>query len=321
MPDFTLLQAPYLQPVLTVLVVSLLDRIWVWPDKFNPLTFARLLANRMAGKVNKDRSHSVMQQRTSGSLALLVLLLPLATLLLILLSFASFPFFFDALLLLIAIQFQGIRQRTSKVSRCLHRQQKALARDALAPLVLRETSNLSPLGIAKASIESLLLRYTYQYVCVVFWYLLLGGVAALCYRLLLEFSWCWNKKHRQFNHFGHPAAAMLTLLQWLPIRLSAASFALAEGIAGAWRGAKQRKVNQRSFLLAIIGGALGIELSGPVYYDKQKIRLPKLGGPRQVRHGDIQRALQACWRSQFILLVLSLLLATLLYAALNQGLI
>ena len=103
-------------------------------------------------------------------------------------------------MLLLALRFQDISKQTRRVSAALSKQQKMLARHALSQIVLRETQKMSPLGIVKANIESLLLRYSYQYCSVIFWYLLTGGVGALIYRLVYEVSLCWNNKLARFDY-------------------------------------------------------------------------------------------------------------------------
>ena len=313
---------PSLQVFWLLLICVLTEKLFAWPDKYHPLSLARLLATGMALKVNPYGRASHSQQRISGAMAVLVLLLPQAAITSFIINIAEYPFFFDALLLLMALQFQPFMDKGRKVSKLLASDKKALARDVLASMSLRETDKLSPLGIAKGTIESLLLRFNYQFTNVLFWYLLLGGVAALSYRLLYEFSHCWNTKLIRFQHFGYPAAYLLHLVQWLPNRLTLVAMALAENISGAWQGYKSLSGNYtaQSLLLAVPGGALGIQLGGPAYYEGRKVRSILCGGQRQVRHTDLQRSLQLLVKTQLMLLALCLVVAALSYfVALRYG--
>jgi adenosylcobinamide-phosphate synthase len=316
-----LLTHPALQTVWVLLMVVMIDHIWAWPDKYHPLSFAKLLAIRMADKVHplhshKDPRRSEMQQKISGTLGFLVLLAPFMTILAIFISFAEFPIFFEAVLLLMAIQFQVIVKQSCKISDALAKQKKALSRHLASNIVLRETDKLSSVGIAKANIESLLLRFNQQFFTVIFWYFIFGGVGALTYRLLYEFSHCWNTKILRFTYFGSPLAQLVALLQWLPVRLAALAFILGQDIIAAikaYRNLPKHK-NTRTLLLNLQGGALGIELSGPTYYNSVKVRAPRCGGERIVRHMDIKRTISAVQKAKVIILVMSFLLGTILYA-------
>ena len=281
----TLLTHHWLQPLWILFLVVMLERFLPWPDKIHPLTLVRLLATNMARKVHSDSTASVYQQKISGSLAVLVLVLPVMIIFATLITLAEFPQFFEALLLLIALQFQNVIKTYRALTRALKKEQKALARNLLSAMVLRQTDKLSPLGVAKAAIESLLLRFNYQFGTVIFWFLLAGGLGAFCYRLLFELSQCWNTKLERFQHFGQPAARLTALLAWFPSRVTAYCLALVENISGAFKARNflQKGDNSHFKLLALKGGALSIELGGPVYYQDVKRRFKKVGGPRQVR--------------------------------------
>lgn len=315
-----LILAPVFQPLWVMILVMLIERLWFWPEAYHPLSFFRLLANSMARKVNKANDNSQVQQLISGSLAILVLLVPIILILLVLTNLAEFPIFFDGLLLLISLRFSPILAGNKKLAQALKEDKKALARNILNPFVLRETDKLSPLGIAKATIESTLLRFSYQYCGVLFWFLLLGGTGAFAYRLIFEFAQVWNTKLARFRYFGKPAARLLVLLSWLPVRVAALCMAVSENFSGTFKALRQsgRQHSQHAALLAMHGGALSIELGGPAYYDGQKIRLPKVGGQRAVRFDDLSRTRFAIFKAKLVFLVFVIMISALLFAA-RQG--
>ena len=138
----------------------------------------------------------------------------------------------------------------------------------------------------------------------------------MAYRLLYEFSHCWNTKILRFTYFGSPLAKLVVLLQWLPVRLAALALILGQDISAsikAYRSLPKHK-NTRMLLLNLQGGALGIELSGPTYYNNVKVRSPRCGGERVVRHIDIGRTISAVQKAKVIIMVVSFLLGTILYA-------
>ena len=317
MPEsLPLILSPVFQPVWVMFLVMTIERLWHWPDAYHPLSFARLLATNMARKVNKQNENGHVQQLISGSLAIFVLLLPLVLILAIFTTMAEFPLFFDGLLLLIALQFSPLLSRQKKIANAIKLEKKALARNLLTPIVLRETDMLSPMGIAKASIESLLLRFNYQYCAVLFWYLICGGTGALAYRLIYEFSQVWNTKLKRFRYFGKPAASLVWLFSWLPARIAAWSFAIGENIGGAFKGIRRLsgKISQHQILLALQGGAMTFELGGPAYYEGKKVRLMKVGGQREIRFDDMARTRMSINKSILVICVLVIFVMAMIFA-------
>lgn len=314
-----LLSQPALQTLWIVLVVVLAEKLWVWPDKYHPLSFFRLLASRLADKVHPGLHHTPYQQRLSGSLAPLVLLAPILICVGLFIGLAEYPQFFDALLLYLAIRFQPILQTMRHVQGALAANKKALARDFSRALLLRETHLLTSMGLSKAVIEAGLKRFLYQFCTPLFWFLLFGGIGALSYRLLYEFSQVWNPKQLRFQYFGAPLSGLCRLLQWLPARLGMLALVAAEQPLGAMRAKRRLSggVSAPTRLLAYAGGALGVELGGPAIYDGRKRRWPKVGGMREARVQDIALTRHALLKAQAILLTL-LMLGNALYLALGQ---
>jgi len=298
-------QSPLL-PIGMLVSVMLLEKLLNWPAQAHPLTLLNSMAITMAAKVHSDPKSAVSQQRISGILAIVVLSLPIAFIVGAVLTFAEFGFFFDGLLLLIALHFQPVLDGSKKIEGALKNHKKALARYQLSRFTLRESESLSELGICKAAIETLLLRFCYQYMSVIFWFFIGGGIAALLYRFVYEMSHTWNIKLDKYQHFGRPVSWLSLLLQWIPVRLTAILFIVAVNISNAFKAIKKQKGNAstHTFLLTFMGGALNVELGGPAYYNRRKIRLPKCGGTRTVELSDIAKARLAIYQTQGLFIAL-----------------
>lgn len=303
---------PQLQTVWLLLIVAWIEKLWRWPARYHPLSFFRLLATRLAAKVNPS-GHSIGQQRLSGSLAPIVVLTPILVCIGLFIYLAEFPAFFDAFLLLMALSYQPVLDAMGKIQRALVGNKKSLARNIAQPLVLRDTAQLTTMGLSKAVIESGLLRFYHQYAAVLFWYLLLGGLGALTYRLLYEFSQVWNVRQAEFRYFGAPLAWVCRWLQFFPSRLSMLLLLMLQPPKKGSRASIQQGAQRtpRVTLLAYSGAALGIQLGGPAFYNGHKVRLPKCGGERQAEAADIQTARIAIVKIQWLLIVLSALLSAL----------
>ncbi len=301
----TLLSEHFL-PFWVLLLVVLIEHYLPWPDKFHPITFIKILAKGMQAKVLFAERNSKRQQKMSGALACIVLLLPFCSILIVIKYFSEYPIFFEALMLLVALRFKDITKQTRRVTAALSKQQKMLARHALSQIVLRETQKMSSLGMVKANIESILLRYSYQYCAVIFWYFISGGMGALTYRLIYELSLCWNNKLPKFRHFGRPVRHVVNILQWLPSKLACLSIVLVVNINQGTKALFQRISYQCNhlFILNLCGASFGIELGGPAYYEQRKVLSSKCGGNRPVILSDNIRAIAATNRATWVWLTL-----------------
>src|SRR6185312_15082077 len=128
---------------------------------------------------------------------------------------------------------------------------------------------------------------------------------------------------RERDRFGWPARALLAVLDWLPARLTALSFAVVgdfEDAIACWRTQAHRWANEEGgvtigVLLAAGGGALGVRLGGP---------LATIGGDREYRPevgtGDtvepdlLPSGVGLVWRA-LLLWLLMILLLTVAYVA------
>lgn len=298
--------------LIIVLCVMIIDRVWRIPSQAHPLTLYRMLVTNLALKVCPSQTAPVSQHYISGTLGIVVLTVPFIIVTAFILSVAEFDWFFDTLLLFICLNFYSVRWQYKLVIQALTGGKKLLARERLSSLVARQTASLSDIGIAKAAIEGYLLRFLQQFVGVLFWFLVAGPLAALTYRLLLEFRWQWHRKIQKFGRFSLPAYWLSQAMLWLPYGIGLMLIVLTTSPIGAIKGLKN--ASQRdltSLILAAFGGGMDVQLGGPAVYDGLKIRHQRVGGERQVRLSDLTYTLRAINRATWlIMIVLTLLLIT-----------
>jgi adenosylcobinamide-phosphate synthase len=213
------------------------------------------------------------------------------------------------------MQYSGVNKSVNAIELALKNQKKQLARDQLQTLVLRRTAPLSSLGIAKASIETATLRISHQQVSVMFWFICVGPIFALAYRLCYEASQTWNIKLPTFHRFGWMAAQICLILQWLPTRLYGILLALLSlSMPPAILFKRLFSFNSLmqsngGFLLSAAGLALNRHLSGAVIYDSQKCRRVKYLGRQEPNVEDIKTAQGANTKAFFAMLVIMLLIS------------
>jgi len=166
------------------------------------------------------------------------------------------------------------------------------ARRVLASWRGRNVSELTSEDVARLAIERGLADAYRQVFAVIFWFVILPGPAgAVLYRAAALLAEEWGAMTpgveptpltQARDEFGRPARRLLALLDWIPVRLTALSFAIVgdfEDAVACWRTqahlwAKEDGGPAMGVLLASGGGALGAQLGGP---------LPVLAGEPDVR--------------------------------------
>ena len=240
-----------------------------------PLRFFQFYCQQLSNKVNKV-NNTEKQQSISGLVAIVVTLLPLVVILWIFADFVALTVIWHGLLLYLALGHFNLAQVNKNIAQALVSNQHYLAKQALKPLVLRETDQLSSVGLSKAAIEMQLLRTLQQGYSIAFIFLVIGPLAALSYRLLLEMHYRWNPKLTEFYHFGYYANVFVSTCTWLPVRLFSLLLllsSLGHNFLLFWRLSKgyffQLNNNMAILLLAL---NLEVKLGGVAMYHQEKLR-------------------------------------------------
>ncbi|OBP15920.1 hypothetical protein A5320_00290 [Rheinheimera sp. SA_1] len=296
-----LLQHPWLQQPLLLWLVIVLSSLLPLPASYQPLVLFRILASRLASRVNKTAYPSA-QLKLSGSLAAVIAIAPWLLLAWAFTLLSQMPQLWHSLLLYLCLDWQTVRQHALQIQASLEKQQLSLARDQLQPLVLREVRLMSEVGVSKACLESLLFRLATQWTSVLLWFLAAGVEGAIAYRLLQELQQQWNPKQSQFQHFGKPVAAIVAVLNWPGMLLTGTVLALLVSLRQSRQYLKFASDGYFSFparwLLAAGAAALNRNLAGPVYYQGQKIRRVRIGPALEPKAADISLLLKLCRQYQ-----------------------
>jgi adenosylcobinamide-phosphate synthase len=204
------------------------------------------------------------------------------------------------------------------------------ARRSLAAWRGGYTADLSSADIARLATERGLVEAYRQVFAVLFWFTVLPGPAgAVLYRASVLLAQAWHGAEpgdddetpiaRARAAFGAPAGKLLWLLDWIPVRLTALSFAVVgdfEDAAWSWRTQAKSWAGEEGgwpmgIVLASGAGALGVELGGPVAVPGAPPRLrPTLGVGEGAEPEILPSAVGLVWRA-LILWLLVILLVTL----------
>jgi adenosylcobinamide-phosphate synthase len=236
-------------------------------------------------------------------------------------------FALDVLALYSLMGFRRFSHAVSAIVGALRAGDLPLARRALGAWRGGWVGDLGSDEVARLTIEQGLVDAYRQVFAVLFWFLVLPGPAgAVLYRLaaLLAVEWSGGDAPdeappaaRERSVFGRPARALLWLLDWIPVRLTALSFAIVgdfEDAVYCWRTqAAQWPARDGGepvgILLASGGGAIGVELGGPVRTPgAEPEERPVAGTGERADPELLPSAVGLAWRALVLWLLLTLLL-------------
>ncbi|WP_334020010.1 cobalamin biosynthesis protein CobD/CbiB [Alteromonas sp. S015] len=282
---------PRYQSLFVLWLAIAVDALWRWPQSTHPLTLMRYLVQQMGRKVVPSRDYGRSQHYISGSLAVLVLLTPLVICVAILVYMAQYPVFFETLILVALLDYGYQRQQYKKVLASVGRNKKSLAREMVQTITARQCNSLTDIGIAKAAIESLWLKFLYLYCGVIFYFVVAGPIGALVYRLLLLTSWQWHYRTPAMTFFAKPVRKLVYTLTLPPAAIGGVITLLVSHPIKGFQAVKRSPVKDKtSLLLALMGGILDVKLGGPAIYSNKKIRYPRVGGVNEVKYSHMLAA-------------------------------
>jgi adenosylcobinamide-phosphate synthase len=154
----------------------------------------------------------------------------------------------------------------TSIQLALNNGDEATARSLLAEWTKRDTAGMDVSEVARIAVETALITTHRNVFGVFFWILTpLGPVGAVMYRVAEYLARTWNEpKTAEREEFGRFAAQAFYWIDWIPVRLTAAAFAVVgnfEDAIYAWRNFASRWQDEAvGIILSAGGGAMGIRL-------------------------------------------------------------
>lgn len=322
--------APLIVPSLALFLLALpfgllLDHLFGEPKRWHPLIGFGRVADALEHLLRKDAPGHPLGNRLRGLLAWGILVVPL-------------PFLFDSLfsalswqaalaghvlLLWFALGGRSLTEHAEAVARPLAAGNLDEARTRIGWMVSRQTHSLTSQDVARAAVETTLENGNDAIFGALFWCALLGGPGALAFRFANTLDAMWGYRDERRRYFGWAAARADDVLNLIPARLTALTYALlGEGRAaincwrtqaGGWSSPNAGPV------MAAGAGALGVRIGGDAIYHGQHEVRPELGCGSAPTAADIGRALLLVQRGAglwggFALIAGSLTLSGALYA-------
>ena len=295
-----------------ILLAITLDFIVGEPRKYHPLVGFGYLAIRYEKYVNTSL-RTPTNQFLFGFIGVVILVIPFFLLAWVLLQVTHHVWLIDVLILYWAIGHQSLRQHIVLVRDALNAGDFELARQRVAMIVSRDTAQLNETQIIGASVETGLENGSDAIFAPLFWFCVLGAPAVVVYRLVNTLDAMWGYKTERFLYFGKAAARLDDVLNYIPARLVAISYALLGNTREALSCWKQQASSLKSPnagpVMVSGAGSLNIQLGGPTFYHGELLDKPYFGTSNTVSIDDIQRSLNLITHTLCLWLVAIALIA------------
>ena len=185
----------------------------------------------------------------------------------------------------------------------------------------RSCVHLTEEEVARLTMEEALAASHRNVFGVVFWFVVLPGPSgALLYRLSMFLKRRWSGMdagqapvpHADTSQFGHFARDAFNVLDWLPVRVTAAAFAVVgdfEDAVYCWRSQAARWSDQAlGIVLAAGAGAIGVRLGMPIAHDGDVEDRPLLGVGEDADVVLLDSLVGLVWRALVLYLLMLLLI-------------
>ncbi len=278
---------------LSVITALLLDIGLGEPKSYHPLVgFGRIVLK--LEKLSLRQHTAYHWQTISGLFAWLLLVVPCSAFIYQLQHVSEFNLYLSPIVLYFCIAPTSLKQHGMEVFIALAQHDLPLARQKVAMIVSRETSQMDEIAIRRATIESLLENGADAIFAPLFWFVIAGAAGAVFYRLSNTLDAMWGYKNHRYRYFGSTAARMDDVLNWIPARLTAISYVLLGNTRLAWHcwqtQAQLLESPNAGVVMTAGAGALNLQLGGTAYYAGQLTYKPLFGGQHVPENTDIARA-------------------------------
>ena len=300
---------------LTLILAVLLDHWLGEPQKYHPLVFFGRLANSLENKLH-TQNRSALNQKITGLIALLLMILPLSGLVYLLNQWEPINIILAPVALYFCIAANSLKQHAIAIFDALEENDKPLARQQVGMIVSRQTDSMSPDDVRRATIESVLENGADAVFAPIFWFVIAGPAGAILYRLSNTLDAMWGYKNQRYLHFGWAAARFDDILNWIPARLTALTYALLGQTRLAfhcWKTQAHLLDSPNAGPVMTSGaGALNLKLGGPAWYHgtlKDKVFFGTQNSPA---NNDITKANALINSSLYLWLIILIILEKLI---------
>ena len=293
---------------LIAVAAVLLDALLGEPTRWHPLVGFGRWARYFERRLNTNTMRGPPAQRLLGVLAVGVAVGPWVLLVVVVSGLPALHSWVAVAALYFALGHQSLRQHAQRVHRALEAGNLDEARVQVGYMVSRDTAKMDDRGVAAAAVESVLENGNDAVFGALFWFLVAGAPGVLLFRLSNTLDAMWGYRTPRYLYFGWAAARFDDVLNFVPARLTALTYALIGSTGTAlrcWRlQARAWESPNAGPVMAAGAGALGLGLGGGAYYHGEWEERPPLGVGIPPDAGSIRAALKLVCSGVVLWLVL-----------------
>jgi adenosylcobinamide-phosphate synthase len=304
-----LLLSAYAMALLAVLGV-IVDRVFGEPRRRHPLVGFGTLAAKLEARMNTGH-----RARPAGIAAWIAAVAPPVVIAWMLVSVLPFSYacLVHVLLLWFALGAKSLREHIAPIARALSFGDIDGARALTSRIVSRDTSHADEHALSRAAVESALENGNDAIFGALFWFAVAGGPGALAFRLANTLDAMWGYRTPRYLRFGWAAARFDDVLNFIPARLTAATYALTGDTRMAWHcwrtQARSWDSPNAGPVMAAGAGSLNVLIGGAAVYHGVLEARPTLGAGHDATPRDVVAALRLVDRSMMLWLAVLLILA------------
>ncbi|WP_427310956.1 CobD/CbiB family cobalamin biosynthesis protein [Cupriavidus sp. H39] len=294
---------------------ALLDRWLGEPRRWHPLVGFGRLAAALERRLNPPAQRvAPWRQRLAGLAGWCVLVLVPAALAGWLAAAAAAwhplaALAMHALALYAALGARSLHQHIAPIASALAASDLPTARALTARIVSRDTADADAEALARAACESALENGNDAVFGALFWFLVGGAPAVIVFRLANTLDAMWGYRTPRLVYFGWAAARLDDVLNLVPARLTALSYALLGATAQAlrcWRTqAPAWSSPNAGPVMAAGAGAIGVQLGGAARYHGEIEQRPPLGAGSVPGAAHVMACLRLVERTLWLWLALA----------------
>lgn len=247
-------------------------------------------------------------ERYQGVVALIVALVPVVAIAwaVYALAYAVSPvlaWLWNVAVLYLTMGFRQFSHAFTAIEKALRRGDEQQARELLSGWRGESVQDLNSTEVARLAIEQGLVdSHRYVFGPILWFALLPGPVGPVLYRGAALVAEAWSKSDApEGAAFRDLASRAFRVLDWLPARLTAVSFAIVgdfEDAVYCWRSQGQAWIDRaQGIILASGAGALGVRLGEPLHRGGTLHYRPELGVGDEADADMMRSAVGLVWRS------------------------
>jgi adenosylcobinamide-phosphate synthase len=222
----------------------------------------------------------------------------------------------DAVVLYATLRFLATTRAISEIEKALREANAAAAANLLAQWQAEPVQTDEPGAIARLATEHGLREAHHGTFGPLFWFLVLPGpLGLILYPLALRAAQSWSHLIESEREFGWFASRAFHVIDWIPQRASAFSFAVVGNFEDAiycWRSQAAAWVRpEEGIVLAGGAGALGVRLGDPIPVGEAFVERPALGSGESAREDALASLEGLLWRALVLWMIVYLLAAAL----------